>query len=117
MDVNSSHMLCLSSFALVDVIWSAEKSNTSSDSSRKIAMLFSQIGKLLWHDETISLMKVGQLCGHSCLRMDTRTRLSLLSSTRWLLKLSSVLEHWMMKLTTKLRMPILSAIAFFSAEG
>lgn len=45
-------------------------------------MLFSQMGRLLWQAEMISFMKVGQLCGHSCLRTDTRTRLSLFSKVR-----------------------------------
>ena len=53
----------------------------------------------------ISLMKVGQLCGHSCFKMDTRTRFNLFRKVRWLLRLSSVLEVSMMKLTTKFRMP------------
>ena len=47
MAVNSSHMLCFSCLVLAEVIWSAEKSKTSSDSKRRIAMLFSQIGRLL----------------------------------------------------------------------
>jgi acetolactate synthase regulatory subunit len=47
--------------ALVEVICSAEKSKTSSDSNRRIDMLFSQIDKLVWQDDMISLMKVGQL--------------------------------------------------------
>ena len=68
-------------------------------------MLFSQTDRLVWQDEMISLMKVGQLCGHSCLRMETRTRLSLFTKALWLLRLSSELELWMMKLTTKLRIP------------
>lgn len=63
------------------------------------------MGRLLWHDEMISLMKVGQLWGHSCFRMETRTRFSLFRRVRWFLRLSSVLEVWMMKLTTKLRIP------------
>lgn len=58
--VNSSHMLCLSCLVFVDVICSAEKSKTSSDNRRRMAMLFSQMGKLLRQLEMISLMKVGQ---------------------------------------------------------
>lgn len=70
-----------------------------------MARLFSQMERLVRHDETISLMNVGQLWGHSCLRIDTKTRLSLLINIRFDLRLSSDVEAWMMKLTTKLRMP------------
>jgi hypothetical protein len=62
--------------------------------------------RLLWQDEMISFMNVGQLWGHSCLRMDTRTRFSLLRRVRSVRRLSSSLESWRMKLTTKLRMPV-----------
>jgi hypothetical protein len=71
-----------------------------------MTMLFSHMPRLLWHDEMISLMKVGQLWGHSCLRTETRTRLSLFSRVRSVRRLSSLLESWMMKFTTKLRMPV-----------
>ena len=47
--------------ALTDVIWSCEKSKTSSDNKRRIAILFSQIERLAWQEEMISLMKFGQL--------------------------------------------------------
>jgi len=53
----------------------------------------------------ISFVNVGQLCGHSCLSIDTSTRLSLLRKVRCDFRLSSVLELWMIKLTTKFRMP------------
>ncbi len=72
-----------------------------------MAMLFSQMERLVRQDDTISLMKVGQLCGQSCLRMETSTRFSLPSSVRCVRNASSELELWMMKLTTKLRMPSL----------
>ena len=54
-------MVVLRFLALVEVICSAEKSKTSSDSKRRIDMLFSHIDKLVWQEEIISLMKVGQL--------------------------------------------------------
>ena len=69
-------------------------------------MLFSQTERLVWHDETISLINVGQLCGHSCLRIETSTKLSLFRNARWALRFSSELELSMMKLTMKFRMPI-----------
>lgn len=106
MEENSLHMVLFRFFALADVIWSWEKSNTSSDRSRRITMLFSHIDRLVRHEETISLMKVGQLCGHSCFRIETRTRLSLLRKARSLLSFSSEFEFSMMKLTMKLRIPI-----------
>lgn len=68
-------------------------------------MLFSQIERLVWHDETISLMKVGQLCGHSCFKIETRTKLSLFKKARSLFNFSSDLELSMIKLTIKLRIP------------
>lgn len=68
-------------------------------------ILFSHIDRLVWQEEIISLMNVGQLWGHSCFRIDTRTRFSLLMKVRCDLRLSSELELWMMKLTTKFRMP------------
>lgn len=68
-------------------------------------MLFSQMERLVWQDETISLMKVGQLCGHSCFKMETRTRLSLFRKARSAFRLSSDFELSMMKLTMKFRMP------------
>ena len=61
--------------------------------------------KLLWHEDMISLMKVGQLCGHSCLRTETRTRFSLFRRVRSVRRLSSLFESWMMKFTTKFRIP------------
>ena len=61
--------------------------------------------RLVWQEEMISFIKVGQLWGHSCLRMDTRTKFSLLRKVRSVFRLSSLFELWMMKLTTKLRMP------------
>src|SRR4051812_7738874 len=70
-----------------------------------MTMLFSHIPRLLWHDDMISLMKVGQLWGHSCFKTETRTRLSLLRRVRSVRRLSSLLESWMMKLTMKFRMP------------
>lgn len=60
MDENSAHMVVLRSLVFADVIWSAEKSKTSSDSNRRIAMLFSHIDRLVWQDEMISFMNVGQ---------------------------------------------------------
>jgi len=61
MDENSAHIVCFKFFVFVEVIASAEKSKTSSDSNRRIAMLFSHIDRLVWQEEMISLMKVGQL--------------------------------------------------------
>jgi hypothetical protein len=54
----------------------------------------------------ISLMKVGQLWGHSCLRTDTKTRLSLFKRVRSAGAAASLLDSVMMKLTTKLRIPM-----------
>ena len=68
-------------------------------------MLFSQMERLVWQDEMISLIKVGQLCGHSCFKMETRTKLSLFKKARSLLRLSSDLELSMIKLTMKFRIP------------
>ena len=68
-------------------------------------MLFSQIDRFEWQDEMISLMNVGQLCGHSCLRTEIRTRLSLFSSVFCVRNDSSVLEHWIMNWTMKFRIP------------
>lgn len=61
--------------------------------------------KLVWQEDMISLMNVGQLWGHSCFRMETRTRFSLLRIVRCCFKDSSVPEHCIMKLTTKFRIP------------
>lgn len=58
---NSAHITVFRFLVFAEVIWSAEKSKTSSESSRRMAMLFSQIDKLVWQEEMISLMKVGQL--------------------------------------------------------
>jgi hypothetical protein len=69
-------------------------------------MLFSQMDKSVWQEEIISLMKVGQLWGHSCLRMETRTRFSLFKNVRCALSACSDLEFSMMKVTTKFRIPI-----------
>ena len=61
MEENSAHMTVFKFLVFADVIWSAEKSKTSSDSSRRIAILFSHIDRLVWHADMISLIKVGQL--------------------------------------------------------
>lgn len=61
MEENSAHIVVFKFFVFVDVIWSAEKSNTSSDSNRNMDILFSQMDKLVWQEEMISFMKVGQL--------------------------------------------------------
>lgn len=105
MDENSWVIEVFRFLAFTDVIWSCEKSNTSSDSSRRMTILFSQMERLVWQDETISLIKVGQLCGHSCFKMETRTRLSLFRKARSALRLSSDFELSMMKLTMKFRIP------------
>ncbi len=68
-------------------------------------MLFSQMDRLAWLDVMISLMKLGQLCGHSCFSTDMRTRFSLFSSVFSAFMESSELEHWMINWTTKLRIP------------
>lgn len=54
-------MVVFKLLVLAEVIASAEKSKTSSDSNRRMAMLFSHIDKLVWQEEMISLMNVGQL--------------------------------------------------------
>lgn len=61
--------LSLRCLALTWVIWPLEKSNTSSLSSLRIAMLFWQRLSLVRLAPTISLMKVGQCLGHSCFRI------------------------------------------------
>ena len=68
-------------------------------------MLFSHIEILVWHEEMISLMKVGQFLGHSCFKMDTRTRLSLLTNVLCAFKDSSDEDDSMIWLTTKFRIP------------
>lgn len=50
-------------------------------------------------------MKCGQLSGHSCFRIEMRTRLSLLRKVLFVLRAVSELEFSMIKLTTKLRIP------------
>lgn len=45
-------------------------------------MLFSQMDRFDRQDEMISLMKVGQLWGHSCFRIETRTKFSLFKRVR-----------------------------------
>ena len=49
--------------------WSLEKSNTSSDSSFRICMLFSQMTSPVFDASTSSGMNPAQLCGHSCFRI------------------------------------------------
>lgn len=61
--------LSLRCFALTWVIWPLEKSNTSSLSSLRMAMLFWQRLSLVRLAPTISLIKVGQCLGHSCFRI------------------------------------------------
>lgn len=58
---NSPHMEFFSSFVFAMVICSAEKSNISSDKSRRMTMLFSHSGMLVLDEVTISGMNVGQL--------------------------------------------------------
>lgn len=60
MEENSAHMLFLRSRVFFCVICSAEKSKTSSDSSRRITMLFSQMDRFVRHELTISSIKAGQ---------------------------------------------------------
>jgi hypothetical protein len=69
-------------------------------------MLFSQIERLAWQEEIISLIKVGQLCGHSCFRIETKTKFSLFKKARSVRSFSSELEFSMMKLTMKFRIPV-----------
>ena len=57
-------------------IWSLEKSKTSSLSSFRICILFSQRISDVLDDPTRSLMNDGQFCGHSCLRISTSVRFS-----------------------------------------
>lgn len=66
---NSPHIWFLRFLIFVCVICSAEKSNISSERSFKITMLFSHSERLVLDDSTSSVIKVGQLCGHSCLRI------------------------------------------------
>lgn len=69
-------------------------------------MLFSQMERLAWHDEMISLMKVGQFCGHSCFKIETKTKFSLFKKARSVRSFSSEPEFSMMKLTMKFRIPM-----------
>ena len=66
---NSPHIWFLRFFILVCVICSAEKSKISSDRSFMMTMLFSHSERLVLEDSTSSVMKFGQLWGHSCLRI------------------------------------------------
>lgn len=66
---NSPHIWFLRFLIFVCVICSAEKSKISSESSFKIIILFSQSDRLVLDDSTSSVMKLGQLCGHSCFRI------------------------------------------------
>lgn len=59
-DENSAHIVVFRFLVFVWVICSAEKSNTSSESNRRITMLFSQIDKFVRHELMISEMKSGQ---------------------------------------------------------
>jgi hypothetical protein len=61
---------------------------------------------LAWDAETISLMKFGQLWGHSCLRIDTSTRFSLFSKVFCDRRLSSEFAISIMILTMKFRIPL-----------
>lgn len=62
---NSLHIVSFKCFAFVWVICPLEKSNTSSDKSFKIAILFWQRLSLVLLAPTISLMKDSQFFGHS----------------------------------------------------
>lgn len=66
---NSSHIEFLSSSLLVPINWSEGKSKISSLRTFKIAMLFSHKLVFAFEDCTSSGMNVGQLCGHSRLRI------------------------------------------------
>ena len=66
---NSPHIWFFKFLTLAWVSCSAEKSNTSSDKSLRMTMLFSHNDKFVFDDSTSSEMNVGQLCGHSCFRI------------------------------------------------
>ena len=91
--------------ALAWVICSAEKSNTSSDKRRRMAILFSQIDKEPRDDDTISGMKFGQLCGHSCLRIWMSVVSSFPSNVRSRRRFSSSDDMLTIISTIKFRMP------------
>lgn len=71
------------------VIWPLEKSNTSSLSNLRIAMLFWQRLSLVRLAPTMSLMKVGQCLGHSCFRIWEQCKEAALSVTGLLASLDS----------------------------
>jgi hypothetical protein len=68
-------------------------------------MLFSQIVREACDAETISLIKFGQLCGHSCFRIETSTKFNLLRRVFCDRSPSSEFAISMMKLTMKFRIP------------
>lgn len=109
---NSWHIVVFRFLVLDCVICSAEKSNTSSESNRRMAMLFSQMERLLRHELMISLIKSGQSWGQSCFRIDTRTRFSLLMRILCCCKLSGEEEAWMINPTTKFRIPKIVRLSF-----
>mmetsp|Transcript_21856 Transcript_21856/g.70587 ORF Transcript_21856/g.70587 Transcript_21856/m.70587 type:complete len:202 (+) Transcript_21856:3486-4091(+) len=92
-------------FAFIEVISSREKSNTSSESNLRMAMLFSQRVSSALEALTISEMNDGQLCGHSCLTIWTRMTLSFVMKTRSRRKTSSLDDLWMTRLTMKFLIP------------
>ena len=70
-----------------------------------MAMLFSQIAREPRDDDTISGIKLGQLWGHSCLRIWMSVVSSLPSRVRSLRRLVSSEDMTTISSTIKLRMP------------
>ena len=69
MSLNSPHNEFFRFLIFSWVMDSAEKSKISSDNILKITMLFSHKDREVLDDATISVMNVGQLCGHSCFKI------------------------------------------------
>lgn len=78
---NSEHMESFRCLALICVMLPDEKSNTSSERSLRMAMLFWHKLSLVLLAPTISGMKEGQCLGHSRSSIRTSTMLSLLRYT------------------------------------
>lgn len=78
---NSEHMESFRCLALICVMFPEEKSNTSSESNFRMAMLFWHKLSLVLLAPTMSEMNDGQCLGHSRSRMSTRTMFNLLRYT------------------------------------
>mmetsp|Transcript_14742 Transcript_14742/g.44369 ORF Transcript_14742/g.44369 Transcript_14742/m.44369 type:complete len:230 (+) Transcript_14742:2707-3396(+) len=82
------------------VVWSMPKSKTSSESSRRMCMLFSQMASFCRESSTIWGMKSGQSSGHSFFTMSTSTRFILFRKVRWSAEIFSVWQSAVIALIT-----------------